>query len=447
MLNDQGRNICLSKHTENPMSEQRCDSYYNATINEETNYPRLEEDIRVDVVIIGGGFTGVATAVELAERGIKVAILEANKIGWGATGRNGGQVTGSLSGDAAMTKQLRNTIGTEAEDYVWNLRWRGHEIIKRRVAKYNIDCDLKFGHLHTAYKPAHMTEMEKTFEEALSRGMGDELRLLSKQNIPEYLESPLYHGGLLNRRNMHLHSVNLCIGEARAALSQGALIFEHSKVIDICDGDLPVVKTEHGSITANSVLLAGNAYHKLARNKLSGMLFPASLGNCATVKLTADVAKAINPHDVAVYDSRFVLDYYRMTADNRLMFGGGTNYSGRDSKNLAAELRPAIERTFPRLKGVDIEFEWTGMAGIVVNRIPLLGKVSPNVFYCQGYSGHGVATSHIMGEIMSEAIIGQLTEFDLFAGMKHVRIPMNEWLGNQAMALGMTYYRMMEHFR
>ena len=177
------------------------------------------------------------------------------------------------------------------------------------------------------------------------------------------------------------------------------------------------------------------------------MLFPASLGNCATVKLSADVAKAINPHDVAVYDSRFVLDYYRMTTDNRLMFGGGTNYSGRDSKNLAAELRPALERTFPRLKGVDIEFEWTGMAGIVVNRIPQLGKLSPNVFYCQGYSGHGLATSHIMGEIMSKAIIGQLTEFDLFAGMKHIRIPMNEWLGNQAMALGMPYYRMMEHFR
>ncbi|EDQ00033.1 hypothetical oxidoreductase [Shewanella benthica KT99] len=292
-----------------------------------------------------------------------------------------------------------------------------------------------------------MAEMEKTYEEALLRGMGDELRLLSKQEIPDYLETPLYHGGLLNKRNMHLHSVNLCIGEVRAAEMQGALIFVHSAVVEICDGDLPVVRTEHGSITAYSVLLAGNAYHKLARNKLSGMLFPASLGNCATVKLSADVAKAINPHDVAVYDSRFVLDYYRMTADNRLMFGGGTNYSGRDSKDLSAELRPAIERTFPRLKGVDIEFEWTGMAGIVVNRIPQLGKVSPNVFYCQGYSGHGLATSHIMGEIMSKAIIGQLTEFDLFAGMKHIRIPMNEWLGNQAMALGMTYYRMMEHFR
>ncbi|QFU23150.1 FAD-binding oxidoreductase [Shewanella eurypsychrophilus] len=429
------------------MSEQRCDSYYNATIKDETNYPRLEADLRVDVVIIGGGFTGVATAVELAERGIKVAILEANKIGWGATGRNGGQVTGSLSGDGAMTKQLRNLIGSEAEKFVWDLRWRGHEIIKRRVAKYNIDCDLKFGHLHTAYKPAHMGEMHKTYDEAVRRGMGDEVELLSRQDIPRYLETPLYHGGLLNKRNMHLHSVNLCIGEARAAEHQGALIFEHSPVVDILDGDLPQVKTEFGTITANSVLIAGNAYHKLARNKLSGMLFPASLGNCATVKLSPEVAKIINPHDVAVYDSRFVLDYFRMTADNRLMFGGGTNYSGRDSKDLASELRPAIERTFPRLKGIDIEFEWTGMAGIVVNRIPQLGKVSPNVFYCQGYSGHGVATSHIMGEIMANAIIGQLTEFDLFANMKHIRIPMNDWLGNHAMAIGMTYYRMMEHFR
>lgn len=429
------------------MPVQRCDSYYNATINDETHYPRLESSLRVDVVIVGGGFTGVSTVVELAERGLKVAIVEANKIGWGATGRNGGQVTGSLSGDAAMVKQLKNKLGTEAENFIWDLRWRGHEIIKNRVKKYGIECDLKFGHLHTAYKPKHMQEMQKTFDEAVQRGMGSELALLTKQDIPEYLDTPLYHGGLLNKRNMHLHSVNLCIGEARAAQSLGAMIYEDSAVLDICDGALPVVKTAHGSITANSVLIAGNAYHKLARNKLSGMLFPASLGNCATVKLTDELAKAINPHDVAVYDSRFVLDYYRMTADNRLMFGGGTNYSGRDSKNVAQELRPAIERTFPRLKGVDIEFEWTGMAGIVVNRIPQLGKVSPNVFYCQGYSGHGVATSHIMGEIMANAIIGQLTEFDLFADMRQIRLPVGEWLGNQGMALGMMYYRMMENFR
>ncbi|MCE9678305.1 FAD-binding oxidoreductase [Shewanella sp. AS1] len=429
------------------MSQPRCPSYYNATIDHETDYPELEGEFEVDVVIIGGGFTGVATALELSEQGIKVALLEANKIGWGATGRNGGQVTGSLSGDNAMVKQLRNRIGLEAEEFVWNLRWRGHEIIKRRVEKYQIECDLKFGHLHTAYKPGHMAQMRSTFDEGVRRGMGDELTLLTKSEIGDYLDTPLYFGGLLNKRNMHLHSVNLCIGEARAADSLGAKIFEHSQVLDIQDGDHLLVKTTKGQIRAHSALLAGNAYHKLARNKLGGLLFPASLGNCATVQLDPELAKQLNPHDVAVYDSRFVLDYYRMTADHRLMFGGGTNYSGRDSKDVAAELRPAIERTFPKLKGVEIEFQWTGMAGIVVNRIPQLGKISPNVFYCQGYSGHGVATSHIMGEIMSHAIRGQLHEFDLFANMKQIRLPVGEWLGNQGMALGMLYYRMMEHFR
>ncbi len=429
------------------MSQTHCNSYYAATVNHVTDYPCLEGEHRVDVAIIGGGFTGVASAVELSERGLKVAIIEANRIGWGATGRNGGQITGSLSGDKAMTRQLRRKIGAEAEGFVWNLRWRGHDIIKNRVEKYGIQCDLKHGHLHAAYDPAHMGELRHSLEEAERRGMGGDVRLLQAKDIPDYLETDIYHGGLLNMRNMHQHSLNLCIGEARAAEGMGALIFENSKVVRIEHGPMPAVVTDKGRVQANVVLLAGNAYHRLERAKLSGSLFPASLGNVATVRLGDEIAAKLNPRDLAVYDCRFVLDYYRMTADKRLMFGGGTNYSGRDSKDIGEELRPAIERTFPRLKGVEIEFAWTGSAGIVVNRVPQLGKLSENVFYAQGYSGHGVATTHIVGEIMANAIMGTLEEFDAFAGISHIRLPLGEWAGQQMLAVGMWYYQLLERLR
>ncbi|MEH6650525.1 MAG: FAD-binding oxidoreductase [Motiliproteus sp.] len=429
-------------------SAQHANSYYASSVNEVTDYPCLEGELRVDVVIVGGGFTGVASAVELSERGLKVAIVEANKIGWGATGRNGGQVTGSLSGETQMLKHLRSQMGRDdADDFLWNLRWRGHDIIKDRVEKYGIDCDLKFGHLHTAYKPSHMKELQINFDEANRRGMGDQVELVSAADIPQYLETELYHGGLLNRRNMHLHSLNLCIGEAKAAESMGAKIFENSKVVDIIHGDTPVVITDKGRITANAVLLAGNAYHRLEQKKMKGLIFPACGGNVVTEPLGDEIAAKINPQDLAVYDCRFVLDYYRLTADKRLMLGGGANYSGRESRDIAAEMRPAMESIFPRLKGVGIEYAWSGMMGIVINRIPQLGKLSDNVYYAQGYSGHGVALTHIVAEIMGQAISGSMEKFDLFAAVKHTRLPLGDWAGSQMMAMGMWYYLLLERFR
>ncbi len=430
-----------------PHPEPRVNAYYTASINQESGYPELIGDHSVDIAIIGGGFTGINTALELAERGYRVGVVEASKIAWGASGRNGGQVTGSLSGDEAMRRQMRHSLGHEVDDFIWQLRWRGHDIIRQRVEKYGIQCDLKQGHLHAAYKPGHMRELEASFAEAERRGMGDQVTLLSRADIPDYLETDIYHGALYNRKNMHLHPLNLCLGEAAAAASLGVQIFEQSPVLRIRHGAKPVIQTAKGQLTANTVMLAGNAYHRLERAKMSGKIFPAAGGIVATAPLPDEVAAAINPKDLAVYDCRFVLDYYRLTADKRLLFGGGANYSGKPSRDIAAELRPAIERTFPRLRGIAIDYQWSGMMGIVMNRIPQLGRISDNVYYAQGYSGHGIATTHIVSEIMANAIDGQLREFDVFAACKHVRIPGSEWVGNQLLVLGMWYYQMLEKLR
>jgi gamma-glutamylputrescine oxidase len=425
---------------------ERSPSYYTASMRHETDYPRLEGSLSVDVVVIGGGFTGVAGALELAERGLKVALVETHKVGWGASGRNGGQVTGSLSGDEAMRQQMRASLGTEVDDFIWDLRWRGHRIIEQRVAKYGIECDLRHGHLHAALTPTHMKGLRADHAEAVRRGMGDEVTLLEAAGVRAHLASERYLGAVKNTRNMHLHPLDLCIGEARAAASLGVQVFEHTEVLRIEHGPRPAVVTAQGRIDAAQVLLAGDVHHRLEPRKLGNRIFPAMGGIVATEPLGA-LAHEINPQRLAVYDCRFVLDYYRTTADGRLLLGGGANYSGRDSRDVAAELRPAIEATFPALKGVRIEHEWTCAMGTVINRIPQLGKVSDHVWYCQGYSGHGIATSHVMGEIMAEAITGTLRRFDTFAACRHIRVPFGRQLGNPLLAAGMWYYQLLEKLR
>ncbi len=279
---------------------------------------------------------------------------------------------------------------------------------------------------------------QAALRDAQDAGLGDKVEWLNKDQIQSKLATELYHGGVLNQHNMHLHSLNLCLGEASSAHSLGASIYEHSPVVSIDYDNTPVVHTAIGRVTANAVVLAGNAYHQLAQHKLKGLLFPAILGNLTTAPLGQELANKINPQNLAVYDSRTVLDYYRLTADTRLMFGGGTNYSGRDINDVASTLRPALEKTFPDLIGIDIDFAWTGTAGIVINRIPALGRVSDNVYYAQGYSGHGIASSHIMAEIMADAISGTLTRFDLFSQLKHIRLPVGPRTGSALIALGMA---------
>lgn len=429
---------------------ERINNYYSASCNDHTTYPEIRGEHTADVVIIGAGSTGINTCVELAERGYDVLLLEANRIGWGASGRNGGQVTGSLSGDATIAKQLQRMAGVDTTQIMHMLRWHGHDIIRERIDRYGIECDLQHGHLHTAYRKSDIPELLAAMEEAGHAGLEAHVQWLDKDQVHEKLCTPLYHGGVLNTYNMHLHSLNLCLGEAAAAVSLGARVFEQSPVLSLdysnpttSPGTSPtIVHTAKGSIKAETVILAGNAYHRLAQSSLKGLVFPAILGNLTTAPLDEKTVNKINPDNLAVYDSRMVLDYYRLTADGRLMFGGGTNYSGRDIGDVARTLRPALEKTFPDLAGIDIDYAWTGTAGIVVNRIPALGRIHGNVYYAQGYSGHGIASSHIMAEVMAEAVAGTLERFDVFSQLKHIRLPVGPTAGSALIALGMAYYRL-----
>ena len=413
---------------------KRCDSpgasattWYRASLPDAPTYPSLQTNLDVDVAIVGGGHTGVATALELAERGVSVALLEAGRIGDGATGRNGGQVTGSLSGLTAMRRQLSSRIGENTADhFIRELRWQAQTLIRERVARYNIGCGLRSGHLHTAWRAADADELKRDLSDARTAGLADQVEWLTREQVHEKLETPLYYGGALNRHNLHLNSLALCVGEAIAATSLGVQIHEASEVLSIDDarsGKRAVVHTDAGQVRAENVLLAGNAYHRLRRSDLAGRMFPAILGNLATAPLDKVTLEAINPERLAVYDSRMVLDYYRITEDGRLLFGGGTNYSGRDLANVEHHLRPRLERTFPRLKGVPIDFAWTGRAGIVPNRIPLVGRTQGGLLYAQGYSGHGIATSHLVARAIAEALHGDPASFDTFAAFQHPRLP------------------------
>ncbi len=417
-------------------------SYYAATANESTDYPALAGGVCADVCVIGGGFTGVATALTLAERGYSTVVVEANRIGWGASGRNGGQLIHGVNGRAKIEKKQ----GPALADMLWKLDWRGHEIIRERVAKYGIDCDLKPGFVEVAVKPRHLAEIEKNAELWERRQFPHPFELWDRNRTRAMLGTDAYLGGLYNRQDGHLHPLNLCIGEARAAAALGVRIFEQSPVTDIAHGPRPRVGTVSGHVDADAVVIAGNAYSRLEQKHLSGLVFPAGTYIIGTQPLPETLASEINRRDAAVCDLNEILDYHRLSADRRLLFGAACNYSGRDPGDIAAFIRPRMLKVYPQLADMRIDYQWGGMIGIVPNRIPTVGRIDGNIYYCQGFSGHGVNATHIMGEVIADAITGTLETFDLFAGMKHFRIPGSRWFGNQLIALGMLYYRLKDKF-
>lgn len=411
-------------------------SYYAASVNDITDFAPLAGEQSADVCVVGAGFTGISTALHLAERGYNVHVVEANKVGWGASGRNGGQMIGGISGEAAVAKHL----GKDVEDVFRELRWTGHNIIRQRVEQYGIECDLKSGYLDVAIKPRHMRDIEADFERLKNDGFPYDVRILSAEETRYKSGTNAYIGSMLNMGNGHLHPLKLCVGEARAAASLGATIYEQSPVLNIEKGSRPKVVTEHGSVTADAVVLAGNAYHELER-KLRGVMFPFNSFIIATDPLSEEIVSEINPEDLAICDPNFVLEYFRLSADKRLLFGGRCNYFGDDPDVIKAKLTPKMLRIYPQLEHVNIDYAWGGTIGVPIRRVPLLGRLSDSVFYCQGYSGHGVNVTHLAGQIMADAVAGTVERFDMFANVKPFIVPGAHTFCKPMVALGMMYYR------
>jgi len=419
-------------------------SYYAATANRQLSFAPLAGEVRADVCIVGGGFSGLNTAIELAERGLSVVLLEANQMGWGASGRNGGQLIRGVGHDV---ERFAGVVGADGVRELKLLGLEAVEIVRRRIEHFNIQCDLTWGYCDLANKPDDLEGFADDLAELRGLGYRHELRLLQADDMHQVVGSSRYVGGLIDMGSGHLHPLNLALGEAAAAQSLGVQLFEHSAVTRIDYGNEVVVHTAGGKVRATNLVLACNAYLNGLNSSLGGKVLPAGSYIIATEPLSPAQARTLIPQNMALCDQRVALDYYRLSADRRLLFGGACHYSGRDPKDIAAYMRPKMLEVFPHLDKVNIDFQWGGMIGIGANRLPQIGRLKDqrNVFYAQAYSGHGVNATHLAGRLLAEAIAGQESRgFDLFASVPHVTFPGGKYLRSPLLAMGMLWHRLKE---
>lgn len=421
-------------------ASEHTSSYYAATANNPTRYPLLQGEHRTDVVVVGGGFTGVSAMLHLAERGYDVALLEANRIGWGASGRNGGQlIDGFVNSD-----RIEKRLGHDAAKITYQMGLDCRQIVVDRISKYAIDCDLKFGYAELALRESEVRDLNAELEAKVRANYPHELKFLDRDELRSVVGSDSYLAGLVNMGNGHLHPLNLCAGEARAAVSLGATVFEQSPVVKIHHGPKPRVETASGTVHAGKILLAGNAYLGRTEPRLARKVIPAGSYMLATEVLPPELQKELLPTDMACIDLRSALDYFRLSADGRMLWGGMCNYSGRVPRSIEGSLRPSMLKVFPQLRDARTDFTWGGNIAISLIRIPQFGRIEGNTYYVQGYSGHGLAPTHIAGKVLADIVAGESEQFELFSKIRHWGLPGGKWFANPALALGMMYYRLKE---
>ncbi|PBJ24165.1 Gamma-glutamylputrescine oxidoreductase [Pseudomonas sp. ACN8] len=429
----------------NQYTKEHTHSWYAASAKGMRQRPALASDLTADVCVVGAGFTGINTAIELAQRGLSVILLEARRIGWGASGRNGGQLIRGIGHDVSG---FARHIGADGVQYLEHAGTESVQVVANRVREHGIDCDLSWGFCELANTPAQFKALKAEQTELIESGYAFETRLVAPEQIREQVvNSGVYAGGLVDMGSGHLHPLNLVLGEAQVAESLGVHIFEQSPVLELIHGSTVQVRCAGGTVRADTLVLACNAHLEELEPKLSGKVLPAGSYIIATEPLSQDAAAKLIPHNVALCDQKVGLDYYRLSADRRLLFGGACHYSGRDPSDISAYMRPQMLKVFPQLADVRIDYQWGGKIGISANRFPQVGRLSqhPNVFYAQGYSGHGLNVTHWCAKLLGEAIhVGHSKGFDVFSAVPHMTFPGGRALRSPLLALGMFWYRMRE---
>lgn len=388
------------------------------------------------MVVVGGGFTGLSAALTAAEAGYSVTLLEARRIGWGASGRNGGQMIPGMRWSAC---DLYESFGETHARQLVSLGLEATARVRGRIARHDIACDLRDGHFHAAWKPSHLEEMRRECD-MLHRLVGyDKVRIVERGEVADVVASDAYYGGMFDSEGGHIHPLNYALGLAKAAEAAGVRIFEESPAITIDHSGPVVVKTIQGKITASHGILACDSDVGSVEPALGQVMMPVVNYNVTTRVLDDREAKALIPSNASIAESRFVLNYYRLTADNRLIFGGGEKYSPTPPRSIKDFVRPHIERIFPQLRGVALDHAWGGTIGVTMNRLPHFGRIG-NTFYAQGYSGHGVLLTTLAGELMVEALRGNAERFDAIAGLPMRQFPGGKLLRHPLYVLGMLWF-------
>ena len=411
-------------------------SYYAATANAWETQTPLKDEASCDVCVIGGGFTGLSAALACAEKGLSVILLEAETIGFGASGRNGGQL---IPGLRWSMREIDAEFGRERAKAIFNLAWSAVGRVNDRISKHNIDCDQKSGHLEAAYKPAHFDDMQREAGFLSSQFGWDSIDVVQPADMGKHINGGDYHGGLYDRKGGHFHPLNYALGLAQEAREAGVAIYENSRALSVAQGQKVTVTISGGQVEAEHVIIATDAWIGDIAPDLGSYTVPIMNYNIATAPL-ADADKLL-PSDTAVADSRFVLNYFRLSTDKRMIFGGGEKYVQTPPTDIGAFVRKHMAAVFPSLSNTPIDYAWGGAVAVTSNRLPHMGREG-NVFFAHGFSGHGALITTLAGELMAEAVVGTMGQFDVFASLPHTRFPGGKWLARPLATLGLLYYAM-----